>query len=54
MKEETVIAGTEQPVTVEMMCRGLKELGVHSGDILLVHTSLSWCCTVRSTNCFNN
>jgi len=47
MKEETVIAETDQPVTVETLSRDLQELGVHRGDILLVHSSLSslgWVC----------
>lgn len=47
MSEEDVIALTERPATRSTLLGDLRELGVKSGDILLVHSSLSelgWVC----------
>lgn len=41
MSEADVIERTDDPVTVSSLVSDLRSLGVESGDVLLVHTSLS-------------
>lgn len=47
MSEADIIKATRSPVTIDMLYQDLLHLGVNSGDILLVHSSLSsigWVC----------
>ena len=47
MSEKDVIEKTKTPVTINMICNGLHNLGLKKGDIVLVHSSLSslgWVC----------
>ncbi len=47
MSEQSVIQNTVRPATVASLCDELRLLGIRSGDILLVHSSLSkmgWVC----------
>ena len=47
MSEEKIIAATLSPNTISSISQDLTKLGIHSGDVLLVHSSLSslgWVC----------
>ena len=47
MSEETTIARTKEPNSVDTIYRDLRRLGIESGDVVIVHSSLSsigWVC----------
>ena len=47
MTEKKIISNTDRPLTIDSLCRSLSNIGVESGDTLLVHSSLSslgWVC----------
>ena len=41
VSEKDTIAAVEQPATVSSLCDDLRRLGVHEGEVLIVHSSLS-------------
>lgn len=47
MSEKSVIEKTKLPVTIDSLYKGLRELGINTGDVVLMHSSLSslgWVC----------